>query len=134
MEDLLVELLLALLEIVGEALLQIGFEVAVELLSELISRRQRSPTVSGIGLAFAGGAAGLLSAWLFPRRLIATRVVLPGVSLVLAPVVTGAAMHFLGSRLRGFGRSPSNLATFRGSAIFAFSMALIRWWLVGLSH
>jgi hypothetical protein len=132
-ENLVAELFAAILEIVGEFLLQILFELAAEALSALINRqRESSAVVSAIGMALAGAAAGLLSAWLFPHRLIATRVVLPGVSLFLAPIATGSAMHLLGKRLRHFGRYASNLATFRGGALFAFSMALIRWWLVGL--
>jgi len=134
-EDLFAELFAALLDIVVEFLLQLLFELAAEALSALINRwRQGSPAVSTIGLALFGGAAGLLSAWLFPHRLIAGRVALPGVSLLLAPLATGSVMHFLGKRLRRSGRSPSNLATFRGGSLFAFSMALIRWWLVGLPH
>jgi hypothetical protein len=134
-EDLFAELLGVLLEFVGEFLLQILFELAAEAINGLIYRwRQSSPTMSAVGLAIAGAAAGLLSAWLIPHRLIATRVVLPGVSLLLAPLATGSAMHFLGKRLHRLGRYPSNLATFRGGALFAFSMALIRWWLVGLAR
>ena len=144
MEDLLLQLLGAVLEIIGEALLEIVFEVATEALLQtvfetaaaalngLVNRwRERGPAVSAIGLAFAGGATGLLSAVLFPHRLIAARAVVSGVSLLLAPLATGYAMHLLGDRLRRFGRYPSNLATFRGGALCAFSMALIRWWLVG---
>ena len=133
MEDLLAGLLGALLEIFGEFLLQMLFELAAEALSGLIKyENQTRPAVSALGLAFAGAAAGLLSAWVFPHRLIATRVVLPGVSLVRAPLATGSVMHLLGKRLRLVGRYASDLATFRGGALFAFSMALIRWWLVGL--
>ena len=111
------------------------FELAAEALSGLIKyENQARPAVSAAGLAFAGVAAGLLSAWVFPHRLIATRVVLPGISLLLAPLATGLAMHLLGKRLRLIGRYASDLATFRGGALFAFSMALIRWWLVGLPH
>jgi hypothetical protein len=136
MEDLLAELLAALLEIVGELLLETLFGLAAEALSALFHRwRQGSPTTgSAVGLAFAGAAAGIFSVWLFPHRLIATRLALPGVSLLLAPLATGFAMHILGKRLRHFGRYASNLATFRGGALFAFSMGLIRWWLVGLHH
>jgi hypothetical protein len=134
-EDLLVALLEVLLEIFGEFLLQIFFELVAEALSGLINpRRQSSPAASAVGIVFVGAVAGLFSAWLFPHRLIATRVVLPGVSLVLAPLATGSAMHLLGKRLSRFGRNPSNLATFRGGVLFAFSMALIRWWLVGMPH
>lgn len=133
MEDLLAELVAVLLEIFGEFLLQIFFELAAEALSGLIKdRRQSSPLVSAILLAFVGAMAGLASAWLFPNRLIATRVVFPGASLLLAPLVTGSAMRSVGERLRRVGRHASSLATFRGGALFALSMALIRWWLVGL--
>jgi hypothetical protein len=135
MEDLVAELLGALLEVFGEFLLQILFELAAEALNGLIKRdKQIRPAVSAIRLALVGAAAGLLSAWVFPHRVIATRVVLPGVSLLLAPLATGSAMHLLGKRLRLVGRYASDLATFRGGALFAFSMALIRWWLVGLPN
>ena len=135
MGDLLAELLGALLEVFGEFLLQMLFELAAEALSGLIKyENETRPAVSTMGLALAGAAAGLLSAWVFPHRLIATRVVLPGVSLLLAPLATGSVMHLLGKRLRLVGRFASDLATFRGAALFAFSMALIRWWLVGLPH
>jgi len=134
-EDLLAELLGVLLETVGEALLQIVFELAVEALRQLINRQKiRNPVFSAVGLALPGAAAGLLSAWLFPHRLLAARTVLPGVSLLLAPLATGSAMHFLGNQSRRFGRYPSNPATFRRGALFAFSMALTRWWLIGWRH
>ncbi len=135
MEDLLAALVAAVLEIFGEFLLQIFFELAAEALSGLFkSQRESSPAVWATRLVLVGAAAGLLSAWLFPHRLIATRVVVPGASLALAPLATGCAMHFVGKRLRGVGRHASNLATFRGGAVFAFSMAFIRWGLVGLGH
>lgn len=133
MGDLLAELFAALLEVFGEFLLQMLFELAAEAVGALIHRwRQSSPAVSAVGLVFVGAAAGLLSAWLFPHRLIETRVAFPGVSLLLAPLATGSAMYLLGERLRRAGRYTSSLATFRGGALFAFSMALIRWWVVGL--
>jgi len=132
MGDLLAQLLSTLLEIFFEFVLQMLFELAAEALSAVINRgRQSSPAVSMVGLAFAGAAAGLMSVWLFPHRLIGVRAVLPGVSLLLAPMAAGSAMHLLGNRLRRLGRNPSSLATFGGGALFAFSMALIRWWLIG---
>lgn len=135
MEDLVAELLEFVLEIFGEFVLQIIFELATEALGGLISdRKERRPAVSAVVLVFGGAAAGFLSAWLFPNRLIVTRVVVPGVSLLLAPLATGLAMHLLGRRLRHLARRATSLATFWGGALFAFSMALIRWWLVGLPH
>lgn len=133
MEDLLLALLEAVLEIAGEALLQLLFEFITELFTELFNRQKESrPAVRMLGLIVLGALAGLVSVWLFPHRLIATRVALPGASLLLAPLLTGCIMQFFGNQLRSIGRSPSRLATFRGGALFALSMALIRWWLVGL--
>lgn len=157
MDELLLALLEPVLEIVGQALLEFVFGFAVEALQETVGAlvagaleysvfklgekalsglinlwSEGGPAFSAIGLALAGGAAGGLSTVLFPQRLIATHVALPGLSLLLAPLAAGYAMRLLGERLRDFGRSPSSLATFRGGALFAFSMALIRWWLVGL--
>jgi len=132
-EHLIVELVATLLDILGEFVLQMLFELTANALSGLIKPwKKSSSTASLIGVALAGLAAGFLSAFLFPRRLIGTRVVVPGLSLLLAPLCAGCAMYFLGKRMRRFGPYPSNLATFSGGAIFAFSMALVRWWLVGL--
>ena len=132
MEGLLAELLGFVLEILGEFVLQVIFELVTEALAGLISnRKEPRPAVSAVGLVFGGAAAGFLSAWLFPHRVIVTRVVIPGTSLLLAPLATGIAMHALGKRLRRLERHPTSLATFWGGALFAFSMALVRWWLVG---
>jgi hypothetical protein len=140
-EDLLLALLEPLLEIFGEALLeifeapfQLFFGFAAGALRELIQAWTIGPAVSSVGLLLVGAAAGLLSAFVVPHALIATRVVLPGVSLLLAPLVTGSAMYFSGNRVRRFGWRASNLAGFRSGALFAFSMALIRWWLIGPHH
>jgi hypothetical protein len=131
-DDLLLELLGFLVQIFGDVLLQVAFELIAEALSGTFGhRKQTSAAASVIGPILVGVIAGLVSAWLFPQRLIATRIGIPGASLVLAPLVTGYAMHLLGARLRRFGRYPSHLATFRGGALCAFSIALIRLWLVG---
>jgi hypothetical protein len=104
--------------------------VAAGALRELIHPGTIGPVVSSIGLLLVGAAAGLLSTVVVPDRLIATRVVFPGVSLLVAPLVTGSAIYFSGNRLRRFGWRPSNLLGFRGGALFAFSMAAIRWWVL----
>ena len=129
------DLVLGLLEIFGEFLLEWLFGLGAEALSGLVERKEQDhPTASAIKLAGAGGAAGLLSAWMLPQRLITAHVLLPGVSALLAPLATGLAMHLVGKRLRHLGRQTSSLSTFWGGAIFALSMALIRLWLVGAPH
>jgi hypothetical protein len=133
--DFVAGLLRAVLEIVGESLIEILFGLAAEALGALIGSLQlTNPMVLAVALALVGAAAGLLSSELFPHRLIVTRAARPGVSLRLAPLVTGFAMDLLGKQLRHFGQHPSKIATFRGGVGFAFSMALIRWWIVDLGH
>jgi hypothetical protein len=135
MEDLLVEVLAALFEIVGEFLLQVIFELAVEALASLINfKGQSGPIASAIALMLGGGTAGFLSILLFPHRLIAARTAFPGISLLLAPLATGYAMQLFGGWLRSTGRYTSSLATFRGGFLFAFAMASIRWWFIGLQQ
>lgn len=135
MEGLPSELLAVLLEILGEFLLELFVELAAESLGGRVKyRKERHPAISAVGLAVAGTAAGFLSTLLFPHPLMATRLTLPGASLVLAPPATGAVMHLMGTRLRSKRRTTTRLATFWGGALFAFSMALMRWWLVGLAR
>lgn len=125
-------MLAGLIELVAEFVLQMLFALAAEVLGELVIRlKQGSPALSVIVLACAGTAAGLVSSLLFPHRLIAAQVYLPGISVLIAPVVTGFAMKLVGERLRLVGQNPIGIATFRGGLIFAFCVALIRWWLVG---
>jgi hypothetical protein len=134
-EHLLEALLGVLLEVIGDALLEVLFGLAAEALSGVIKRlKDAGPVVLTLGLAGAGAGAGLLSAWLVPHRLIVGRVVIPGLSLVAAPLVTGFVMGLLGQQIRRAGHWPSSVATFRGGVVFAFSMALVRWWLIGASR
>lgn len=135
MEDLILGLFGALFEIFGDFLLEWIFGLGAEALSGLVERREQDSTAaSAVKLAGVGGAAGLLSAWMLPHRLITTHVILPGASVLVAPLATGIAMHLVGKRLRHLGRHASNLSTFWGGAIFALSVALIRLWLVGAPH
>lgn len=132
MEHLLEALLAVLLEVIGDALLEVLFGLVAEALSGVIKRLEdATPVVVTLGLAGAGAGAGLLSAWLVPHRLIVGRVVIPGLSVLVAPLLTGVVMDLLGKQIRRAGHWPSSVATFRGGVVFAFSMALVRWWFVG---
>ena len=131
MEDFLLGLVGALLEIFGEAALEILFGLAAEAPAAAIERlKDAGPAALAIGVAFGGAGAGLTS-WVVPHRLIVTRPAIPGLSLVVAPLVTGFVMGFLGKQIRRSGRWPSSVATFRGGVVFAFSMALVRFLLIG---
>lgn len=133
MEEFLAGLIGALLEVVVEALLEVLFGLAVEALSATIKRlKEADPLAGTLGLVFAGAGAGFVSAWLVPHRLIAIRAAIPGLSLVLAPLLTGCVIALLGKQMGRSGKSPSPVATFRGGVVFAFSMALVRWLLVSV--
>lgn len=127
MEDLLAALLEPLVELFGEVFL----EILMAAIGGLIHGWTIGPATSTMGLLLAGALTGLLSAFAAPHRLIAVRVAFPGLSLLVAPLAAGAAIYLQGDRLRRFGLRQSTLAGVCGGAAFAFSLALIRWWLVG---
>lgn len=124
-----------LVDVAFQFLVEFIFEAATEAIIELFNPSRKHGTVlSTIGLVLGGAVAGVISSTLIAHRLAPNLVGVPGLSLFVAPLIAGAAMKQLGNLARRIGLNPSILLTFRGGAIFAFSMALIRFWLVGLSH
>jgi hypothetical protein len=124
--DLIFEFLFEVLfEIVGEALFEIGFGA----FKEAYDRANRNPVLASVGYLVLGGAIGAGSAWLLPYHLVQPGP-FPGLSLVLAPFVSGLAMHWFGKYRRANGHMTTNLATFYGGAAFAFGASLVRFvWL-----
>jgi hypothetical protein len=127
-----------LLEIFGEIVLQVVLETLGELVvagmrlfeeSEPDSPRIDRMVASGLGFVVAGGLAGYWSALFVPHRVL-PKLAVSGPSVVLAPLCAGLAMHFFGQWRRRHGGNPTYLATFWGGGIFAFAMALVRWWMV----
>src|SRR5882672_7588901 len=94
----------ALIEIFFEVIFQIAIEGLIELGFEAFvvprRRRQRNPALVIFGLLVFGALVGLVSAWILPRRMFPAPAHLSGISLVLAPLATGAAMHAFGARRR----------------------------------
>jgi hypothetical protein len=123
-----------LLEILLEAVFQFAVEILVELGSAFFdllkkSRLARMP-FAALTLAIGGGMAGFVTTLIFPRVLFPLNRY-SGISLFLAPLATGVAMHFYGSWLHEKGRETTLLATFWGGGLFAFCLALVRWLMVG---
>jgi len=114
-----------LLQIVVEVLFELGFESIRE---SMRRRRRAHPVLALVGAALLGGVAGFVTSLLWPTRIIQTAPV-PGVSLLLSPLLTGLVMDQYG---RWRERHGSYLATFWGGALFAFGMALVRFLWVGL--
>lgn len=131
MFEFLVELIL---ELFGEALLQVVFEALAEALARLFGRT-RTPGDGGGVLAVAGYAmlglvSGALSLLLVPHSLMhshAGRVA----ALLLAPVIAGLAMVLLGRWRRRAGKASSELTRFGCGYAFALGMAVVRFLFAG---
>jgi hypothetical protein len=119
--DVIFEILAEIvLQIVGEALFEVGWESAR-------SGTRRMPAVfAALGLAVLGGAAGAMSGWLVPHRLMSWTIA-PVLSLLVAPVLVGGFLHWFGIWRRRRGHATSHLATFYGGASFAFGSAVARY-------
>jgi len=122
--ELLIELLAQiLLQLFAELLFEFGFQS----LAHTVRRgRTAHPLLAAIGLFIIGAVAGFVTCWILPHPLLRPVPLFPKLSLVLAPLATGAAMHVYGSWRRRRGRDPSLLATFWGGVIFALAMGLAR--------
>ena len=132
--EIIVELVLnVLVEVLGQVLLEFPAEVfgsrqkSRHHVAE--KRRPLHPALALGGCALAGAAVGVIGASLFPQRLLPFRGI-PGVSMVIAPVATGAVMHMYGRWRRGRGLNTTILATYWGASTFAWAMALARFLMV----
>jgi len=120
---MLIEALIGLVvEILGEVL----FAIAGAVLEQVISDENQSNRVlaaSGDGLI--GVAAGGVSVLILRRQMV-TPLVIPGASLIVAPLCTGALLELLGRWWVRRGYVRMALFTFWGGFWFAFGMALVR--------
>ena len=121
--ELLVELVL---DTLLQALFELAFELGIESVRSAMRPRSRAhPVFAAIGFALLGCGSGIASAWLLPRPLIAPGP-LPGISVLVSPLIAGLIMQQYGAWAETRGREPSILATFWGGSAFAFAFALSR--------
>ena len=110
------------LQIAGEILTESGFRS----LGEPFRRQTRAhPLMAGAGVMLLGGIAGAIASIVWPARILQPGPV-PGASLLVSPLITGAVIDRYGRWKEDRGRVRSYLATFWGGALFAFGMALVR--------
>jgi hypothetical protein len=116
-----------------EIFLQVIGEAAIEFaLGESYRQRSRAhPVIAAVGALLLGALVGFLTSLIWPARLLRPGP-LPGASLVVSPLVTGALMDRIGRWRERGGAEPSYMATFWGGALFALSMALVRFVWVGM--
>ena len=125
----------ALLELIFQFVVEFVFQIVVEIgfesFAENFRRRRSLPQVVAlIVITLVGGVVGFFWSNLFPQRILPKPAV-PGISLFLSPLCAGLVMKLFGDWRRSSGREPTALATFWGGALFAFSMAIVRWLRVG---
>jgi hypothetical protein len=134
----MLELLFAFLELVLEISFEAAFEFAANFLGALILRgiaeifntsEFKNPLVACIGYVFLGGLAGGLSLFFFPHPLVHPSKV-PGLSVVISPILAGFGMSLVGSTLRKRNKNAIQIESFGYGFAFAFGMALVRFFFV----
>jgi predicted tellurium resistance membrane protein TerC len=130
----MLELLFAVLEAVLEIFFEAAFEFAAEFFGALILRvvaavfdtsEFKNPWLACVGYVFLGGVAGGLSLLVFPHRLVHPSRV-PGLSVIISPVLAGLGMSLVGSTLRKRNKKAMQIESFGYGFAFAFGMALVR--------
>jgi hypothetical protein len=118
-----------LFEIFGEFILQFVFEalseVGLHAFGKSSARRPSSPWLAVAGYVVLGGLCGALSLWLFPTFFVRSHAG-RGISLVVTPVLAGAAMALVGAWRRQRGQELLRLDKFAYGYAFALSMAAVR--------
>src|SRR6266705_2560840 len=120
-----------LFELVFEFLTELLFQLLIELGFEYVAEFFRRRPTMGVALAYLwiallGAFAGLIFVNMIPTRILPVPTI-PGISVLLSPLFAGLIMKAFGDWRRNKGHEPTVLATFWGGALFAFTMALVRW-------
>lgn len=128
------EILLGLLEILAELFFEAVFEFVLEFLTLILLRgiaavfdtsEFKNPLLACIGYVFLGGVVGGISLLFFPHTLVHPSRV-PGVSVIISPVLAGLGMSFVGSVHRKRNKKVMRIESFGYGFAFAFGMALVR--------
>lgn len=128
--EILAEIAITVLGWVAELVLQLLLEVLAEFGLRVVSepfrnRREISPFVAALGYALYGAVLGAVSLWLFPAPYLEADW-LKWANLLVSPVAAGALMSLLGAWRRQRGQALMRLDRFSYGALFALSLALVR--------
>ena len=124
------EILIVVLQILGELLLQLFAEVVAEFGLEAVREavmpsKPRRPLIAAIGYVLLGALFAFFSLWPFPHS-FAHHAWLRLANLVITPAIAGVAMIALGQwRLRR-GEGGLYLHRFSFGYLFALAFALVR--------
>src|SRR5438552_2728452 len=130
----MLELLFSLLELFLEFFFEAAFEFVAEFLTSLIWRgvaavfdttELKNPALACIGYVSLGGVVGGLSLLLFPHPLVHPSRV-PGLSVVISPILAGLGMSLVGATLRKRNKKAVQIESFGYGFAFALGMAVVR--------
>jgi hypothetical protein len=128
MEFFLEAVLQFLFEVLLQLLVEVFAEIGFQSIAEVFKRRQvQNPWAAGLGHFLLGAAAGGISLMIFRATLIRSPSVRV-VNLVLTPVLVGLVMFSIGRLRQKKGRELVRLDRFGYGFLFAFGMALVRFW------
>lgn len=133
-------------ETIGEAVIQLLFEMIAELgitsikhasktslsTSGPLTITESEPTnsiLAAIGSIMLGALFGGISVVVLPHRILSPPKI-HGLSMLLSPLLSGLVMHGYGRWRDSQNRGHSRLATFAGGALFAFALAATRYLLL----
>jgi len=126
-EVLLSALWEAFLQIAGQVLIEVGLGT----IGHSFQQRSRAhPVIAGIGVVLLGALVGAAASVVWPSRVFDGAPV-RGASLVLSPIIAGAAMEGYGRWCDKRDKARSYVASFWGGGLFALSMASVRFIWVG---
>ena len=120
MEFLLELLFEFVIQIVGEALFELGFHSLAEPF-----RKPPNPWLAALGYALFGAIFGGISLWLFPHHMVVSagwRLV----NLFLTPALAGVCMSLIGSLRAKHGHTVLRIDRFSYGFLFAICLALVR--------
>jgi hypothetical protein len=128
------DLIFALLSGVAELLIEVIFELASETFTAFIIRSVRNlvgkskainPVFAEITYFLLGAVCGVGSVIAFPHPLVHPSRV-HGISVVLAPIITGLIMSQIGLMRRRKGRDSVQIESFGYGFTFALGLAVVR--------
>jgi hypothetical protein len=128
------DILLVLLEILGGLFFEAAFEFVAALVLRGIEAMLdtgdfKNPWLACVGYAFLGAVVGGISVFVFPHPLVHPSRV-PGVSVIVSPVLAGLGMSVVGSVQRKRNKKVMQIESFGYGFAFAFGMALVRFFFV----
>ena len=122
------EILVIVLQLAGEALLQIFGELLFELGWRSVTapfQKEPHPVLASFGYPLLGAAVGALSLWPFPALFVHSHAGRIANALV-TPVLAGASMAAIGAWRRRRGQRVLLIDRFAYGYLFALAMALVR--------